>query len=101
MLTCDGRSAGGTPSAFEPLRSFDQTRSMLAKLDKNKELALLCVNDEVNRDHDRITTYFRKWQDQRWGQPAAWEADVASHSHRRREEGEERDGFRIRGASPS
>ena len=68
---------------------------MLAKLDRRKELALLCINDEVSRDHDRITTYFREWQDRHWGTPAAWESDVARHQRRADEE------FRIRGLGSS
>ena len=85
---------------------------MLARLDRNKELALLCVNDEIKKDHAGVTALFREWQDKRWGAPAAWEADLnvgrstGNQRQRRAEVGEEEEeeggakAFRIRGSEP-
>ena len=55
---------------------------MLANLDRTGNLALLCVNDDVTKDHDEVARVFLRWQEKRWGRPAAWEADVP-HVHQR------------------
>ena len=68
-----------------------QVRMMLSDLARKKDLALLCINDDVTEDHAEITSYFRGWQEKRWGTPAAWEADIAHHHRRRDSEDEERE----------
>ena len=65
---------GSTPAQFERMATMAQVRSMLSDLDRKKDLALLCINDDVTEDHAEITSYFRGWQEKRWGEPAAWEA---------------------------
>ncbi|KAI1789382.1 hypothetical protein LXA43DRAFT_893004 [Ganoderma leucocontextum] len=67
---------GGTPSMFEQLLNLQQVRGMLASVDRNKDVALLCINDDVTRDDAEISRYFRSWQDGRWSRAAAWESDV-------------------------
>ena len=62
---------------------------MLSDMDRQfKDLALLCINDDVAEDHDEITSYFLGWQEKKWGTPAAWEADAG---HRRRSDEDEED----------
>ena len=61
---------------------------MLSDLDRKKDLALLCINDDVTQDHAEITSYFRGWQEKRWGEPAAWEADVGHYYKRAYDDGD-------------
>lgn len=70
------RSPGGTPSMFEQLLNLQQVRGMLSAVDLNQDLALLCINDDVTRDDDEISKYFRSWQGRRWSRAATWESDV-------------------------
>lgn len=70
-------SAGETPSSFERLLSYPQVRNTLAAIDKKKDLALLCVNDDVGKDDARVATLFYDWQEKKWPRPAAWESDVS------------------------
>ena len=74
--------AGQTPSQFEQMVTMPQVLDMVSRLDRMKDLALLCINDDVTADHDEITAYIRGWQEKRWGAPAAWEADVPHHKRR-------------------
>ncbi|TFK86284.1 hypothetical protein K466DRAFT_493131 [Polyporus arcularius HHB13444] len=73
---------GGTSSMFERMLNLQQVRGMLAAIDRNEELALLCINDDVTRDDAAVGVVFRRWQEKRWGHPAAWEADVQNREHR-------------------
>ncbi len=61
---------------FEQLLNLQQVRGMLASVDRNQDVALLCINDDVTRDDAEISSYFRSWQDRRWSRAAAWESDV-------------------------
>ncbi|TBU22887.1 hypothetical protein BD311DRAFT_675085 [Dichomitus squalens] len=69
---------GGTPSAFERLISLQQVKGMLASVDRKKDIALLCINDDVTRENSEIANYFIRWQSRRWNRTAAWEADAGS-----------------------
>jgi len=64
---------GSTPSVFERLQSPKQAVSVLQKIDKNKDAALLCINDDVVNGDAQVAATFRDWQERRWGRPAAWE----------------------------
>ncbi|KAI0819178.1 hypothetical protein BC628DRAFT_1089012 [Trametes gibbosa] len=68
---------GETPSAFERLLSYPQARRMLRDVDKKHDLALLCINDDLEREDARVATMFYKWQKNRWPYAAAWESDVS------------------------
>ncbi|OJT14234.1 3-O-alpha-D-mannopyranosyl-alpha-D-mannopyranose xylosylphosphotransferase [Trametes pubescens] len=68
---------GETPSSFERLLNYAQVRNTLAAVDKKKDLALLCVNDDVGKDDARVATLFYDWQEKKWPRPAAWESDVS------------------------
>ena len=60
---------------FVQLLNLSQVRKMLAAVDRNQDVALLCINDDVTRDDVEISKYFRTWQDRRWSRAAAWESD--------------------------
>ncbi|KAI0718280.1 hypothetical protein C8T65DRAFT_737499 [Cerioporus squamosus] len=79
---------GGTSSMFERMLNLQQVRGMLAAIDRNEDLALLCINDDVTRDDAAVGLVFRRWQEKRWGNPAAWEADVHNHQYRTLESAE-------------
>ncbi|KAI0323660.1 hypothetical protein GY45DRAFT_553660 [Cubamyces sp. BRFM 1775] len=66
---------GGTPSIFERLLNYNQVRGALSNIDKRKDLALLCINDDLAQDDPRIAKMFSDWQEQKWPHRAAWEAD--------------------------
>ncbi|KAI0366952.1 hypothetical protein BV20DRAFT_951200 [Pilatotrama ljubarskyi] len=69
---------GDTPSVFERLLSLPQVRNALKVIDANSELALLCVNDDLRKDDPHVSKLFLGWQEKRWPQPAAWEADAST-----------------------
>lgn len=46
---------------------------MLARVDRNKEAALLCINDDVVSGDAEVAKTFREWQDKHWGTRAKWE----------------------------
>ena len=50
-------------------------RGALSSIDKRKDLALLCINDDLAQDDPRIAKLFSEWQEQKWPHRAAWEAD--------------------------
>ncbi|KAH9916760.1 uncharacterized protein BXZ73DRAFT_53589 [Epithele typhae] len=68
----------GTWSAFERMESLGQTRTMLARLDKQEGLTMVCINDDLNRQNEEVTRYFRGWQQKHWPRAASWEVDAAN-----------------------
>ncbi|KAI9064662.1 hypothetical protein FKP32DRAFT_1648980 [Trametes sanguinea] len=68
---------GGTPSMFESLQNYEQVRAALRSIDRRKDLALLCINDDLGEDDSRVSRLFTQWQEKKWPTPAAWEADVS------------------------
>ncbi|KAL7279706.1 hypothetical protein ACG7TL_006113 [Trametes sanguinea] len=68
---------GGTPSMFESLQNYDQVRAALRSIDSRKDLALLCINDDLDQDDLRVAKLFARWQEKKWPTPAAWETDVS------------------------
>ncbi|CCM05604.1 uncharacterized protein FIBRA_07832 [Fibroporia radiculosa] len=64
---------GTTPSMFERLTSPKQAWSVLNRIEKNKDAAFLCINDDVVNGDAEVATAFRTWQGQRWRVPATWE----------------------------
>ncbi|KZT67094.1 hypothetical protein DAEQUDRAFT_729508 [Daedalea quercina L-15889] len=66
---------GSTPMMFERVVSGPQAAATVARIDKAREAALLCVNDDVSRpgqDAD-VSRVLAKWFDRRWGRAPAWE----------------------------
>ncbi|KZT09088.1 uncharacterized protein LAESUDRAFT_537492 [Laetiporus sulphureus 93-53] len=66
---------GDTPSVFERLTSPGQVSSMLKRIERTSNVALLCLNDDVTKEswNDQVTDVLKTWFDSHWGQPAAWE----------------------------
>ena len=46
---------------------------MVVHLRKHTDVALLCVNDDVAIEDERVGRMFREWAGERWGAPAGWE----------------------------
>jgi hypothetical protein len=69
-------STGETPSEFVMLTSPSHASVTLLKLDNKKDLALVCINDDVKarpRETDKI---IKTWMEERFGTPAQWERDL-------------------------
>ena len=62
---------------FERIVSGVQTGTMLTKVDRARNVALLCMNDDVSRPAQdaEVSRRLREWFRRRWGRPAAWEHD--------------------------
>ena len=55
------------------LQNMDGAHGALGWIDSDADASLLCINDDVEEGEDEVSTYFRNWQEKRWGKPAAWE----------------------------
>ncbi|KAI8994106.1 hypothetical protein BD414DRAFT_273374 [Trametes punicea] len=66
---------GDTPSVFERLLSYSQVRAVLRSIDNKKDVALLCLNDDLGKDDPRVAKLFIDWQEKKWPHAALWEAD--------------------------
>ncbi|KZT11751.1 uncharacterized protein LAESUDRAFT_641601 [Laetiporus sulphureus 93-53] len=64
---------GWTPSMFERLYNPEQAAETLRRVEENEEVALLCINDDVEEGAEEVAQLFRAWQEGRWGVPARWE----------------------------
>lgn len=62
---------------FERIMTAVQTGTMLAKIDRARNVALLCMNDDVSRPTQdaEVSRRLREWFGKRWGRAAAWEHD--------------------------
>lgn len=67
------RGAADTPSHFAMLSGPSAFTGMLAHLKKHPDVALLCVNDDVAIDDDKVAALFKHWANEHWGTPAEWE----------------------------
>ena len=47
--------------------------SMLRKLAREPDVALLCINDDIALGHDKVSDMLLKFQNERWPAPASWE----------------------------
>ncbi|EPS98660.1 hypothetical protein FOMPIDRAFT_1031336 [Fomitopsis schrenkii] len=68
---------GSTGMMFERIMTAVQTGTMLAKIDRARNVALLCMNDDVSRPTQdaEVSRRLREWFGKRWGRAAAWEHD--------------------------
>lgn len=68
---------GTTSSAFVRLETPVQSNSTLLKLDARAgtitDPALICVNDDVRWEPEKIRELLQGWMDRRWSRQAAWE----------------------------
>lgn len=69
---------GNTPSHFAMLTSPSDVANLArrfgAKSAARTDTALLCVNDDVVIDDEKVARLFKSWAGERWGTKAAWEA---------------------------
>ncbi|KAI0952888.1 hypothetical protein AcW1_007251 [Taiwanofungus camphoratus] len=64
---------GETPSLFERISGPRGTAVILNRVDKNRDVALLCINDDVAVADAQVAKIMKDWQDRRWKRPATWE----------------------------
>lgn len=64
---------GETPSHFAMLSGPSTFSGMVVHLRKHADVALLCVNDDVAIEDERVGRMFREWAGERWGDKAGWE----------------------------
>lgn len=64
---------GDTPSMFERISTPRQTDLIIKRVEKNRNVALLCINDDVARQDDEVGRILKRWLDKRWKRIAAWE----------------------------
>ncbi|EKM49625.1 uncharacterized protein PHACADRAFT_214165 [Phanerochaete carnosa HHB-10118-sp] len=64
---------GSTPGHFAMISGPSALNGMVAHLKKNPDVALLCVNDDITVDDDKVTALFKNWASDHWGTPAQWE----------------------------
>jgi len=64
---------GETPSYFAMLTSPTDAVSMTRRLKAQADTVLLCVNDDVARDDEKVSKILQDWFKEHWPQPAAWE----------------------------
>ena len=65
---------GDTPAKFEMLIRKEQVEYMLNNIDSAEDVALICINDDVEKGQDAaVAPLFREWQERRWPTPAEWE----------------------------
>lgn len=46
---------------------------LIRKLRREREITLLCINDDVARQDDTVADILQKWFREMWPTPAAWE----------------------------
>ncbi|KAG8971643.1 hypothetical protein FRC05_010899 [Tulasnella sp. 425] len=68
---------GSTSSTFVRLETPIQSNSTLSKLDERRgtsnDPALICINDDVRWEPEKIKDLLQGWMRRRWNQQAAWE----------------------------
>lgn len=65
---------GDTPAKFEMLIRKEQAEMMLNDLDAMGDVALICINDDLEKgEEESVAPLFGGWQERRWPTPAEWE----------------------------
>ena len=65
---------GDTPAKFEMLIRKEQVEYMLNDIDSAGDVALICINDDVEKGQEAgVAPLFSAWQERRWPTPAEWE----------------------------
>ncbi|KIJ52435.1 hypothetical protein M422DRAFT_64923 [Sphaerobolus stellatus SS14] len=64
---------GQTPTRFHMITSVTGARNDLKAVDRDKNVALLCLNDNIVNQFTKVNAIMMAWQDQKWGTKAAWE----------------------------
>jgi sulfur carrier protein ThiS len=58
---------------FTMIKEPISARNLLKKMDLQRDLALICLNDDVVVRDEAVTQLLREWQSKRWGTKAQWE----------------------------
>jgi hypothetical protein len=66
-------SAGDSPTHFAMLSSPKSAARFFKTIDKQRDVALLTINDDVVMKAEEVDRMFRSFLDRRWGFPSAWE----------------------------
>ncbi|PCH36029.1 hypothetical protein WOLCODRAFT_28307 [Wolfiporia cocos MD-104 SS10] len=64
---------GSTPATFERLENPEQAQAVVDRLSNDRNVVLVCVNDDVEYGDDEVAETFIAFQERHWGRPAAWE----------------------------
>ncbi|KAJ6480345.1 hypothetical protein C8R45DRAFT_905884 [Mycena sanguinolenta] len=64
---------GDSPTTFMGMKSVTQTDRMLASTDRQKDVALLCINDDLEYNTKQAEEVLKKWFRQRWPNKLACE----------------------------
>jgi len=64
---------GSTPSIFASVTNPSSARGVVRTIKDDREVALLCVNDDVISGEEEVDDIWAEWQENQWNQPAAWE----------------------------
>jgi ABC-type antimicrobial peptide transport system ATPase subunit len=58
---------GDSPTIFMGMKSTSQTARMLKSVDQQKEVALLCINDDLGNENQKpFNDMLRGWFQHRW-----------------------------------
>ena len=55
------------------LENYENAQNALGWIDSYADAALLCINDDVAIDDEKVAAGFQQWAGEHWGTPAAWE----------------------------
>jgi len=56
------------------LKAPDNAKKIFEEsLDKNRDVAILGLNDDIELGYDKVKKMMNDWFDSRWPEPAAWE----------------------------
>lgn len=50
------------------------TKRALNIVDSDTSIAMLCLNDDVNKDQEKVDKALSKWLQKRWPDAASWES---------------------------
>lgn len=62
-----------TPSHFAMIRSPGDVMVLHMRVKRDRELTLLCVNDDITREDKKVNQLLQKMFSESWPTPAAWE----------------------------
>lgn len=64
---------GSTPSQMYQMKYADKVQSELSKIDGNRKLSMLALNDDIADDGERIDDIVQTWFEKRWPSKEEWE----------------------------
>ncbi|KAF9517786.1 hypothetical protein BS47DRAFT_1325910 [Hydnum rufescens UP504] len=71
---------GETPAMFALLSNPQQAQQLLGRIGSSDSIrpreALLCINDDIQKDHDTVAKLLMEFMRNQWPTPSPWEKDV-------------------------